>query len=303
MNISRAEQEAPRRTRTEQREHERVEVAAHYEHDPATFALVLDSQLTYSTGIFVDPSDDLETAQQQKFMRVRQLLAIRPGEQVLDVGCGWGSVLLDLGRHTQGNLRGITLSEQQQAVALERARECGLIGRVRVDRCHIEDLELSSNSVDIVLFSGSIVHMHNREQIYELVGRALRPGGRLLVSDCFFPKQARGDRNSEATHYIFVRALGYCRLLSLAEELSLMEQAGLDIRSVEDLTESYVSTLGCWIDNVRRHRELIDAMAPGFARVLQTYMTVARLSFDRRTALEYLILAVKGHPRATERGL
>jgi SAM-dependent methyltransferase len=77
------------------------------------------------------------------------------------------------------------------------------------DRCHIDDLNLLPGSVDVVLFSGSIVHMHNREEIYRLIGQSLRPGGRLLVSDCFFPKQSRGDRGSDATHYIFVQALGY----------------------------------------------------------------------------------------------
>jgi cyclopropane-fatty-acyl-phospholipid synthase len=294
MNASTlAEQQATLRTRAEQREHERHEVAAHYEHNPAIFSLVLDSQLTYSTGIFQGPDEDLETAQQRKFARVRQLLAVEPGEQVLDVGCGWGSLLLDLARHTQGVLRGITLSGQQHAVALQRARERGLADRVRVDLCHIQDLHLQPQSLDAVLFSGSIVHMHNREEIYQLVARALRPGGRLLVSDCFFPKEFRGDRGSQATHYIFVRALGYCRLLTLSQELGLIEQAGLDIRQVEDLSESYVLTLGRWIDNVRQHRERIEELAPGFARVLQTYMTVARLSFDRRSALEYLLLAVK----------
>src|SRR5689334_20352459 len=171
MNIiTRAEQQAARQTHTEQRERERVEVAAHYEHDPAIFSLVLDSQLTYSTGIFLDATDDLETAQQRKFARVRQLLAIQPDEHVLDVGCGWGSILLDLGRHSQGTLRGITLSERQRAVALERARERGLAARVRIDHCHVEDLDLLPESIDVVLFSGSIVHMHNREEIYQLVG-------------------------------------------------------------------------------------------------------------------------------------
>ena len=299
MNVTTVdEQRTAQRSRAEQREHERLEVAAHYEHDPAIFSLVLDSQLTYSTGIFLDASEDLETAQQRKFARIRQLLAVRPAEQVLDVGCGWGSVLLDLARHTQGTVRGITLSERQRSIALDRAHQRGLAGRVRIDRCHIEDLDLLPESIDVVLFSGSIVHMHNREEIYQLVGEALRPGGRLLVSDCFFPKQARGDRGSDATHYIFIRALGYCRLLSLAEELGLMEQAGLDIRHIDDLTQSYVLTLGRWIDNVRRNRARIEELAPGFARVLQTYMTVARLSFDRRTALEYMILAVKGRPGA-----
>jgi len=66
---------------------------------------------------------------------------------------------------------------------------------------------------------------------------------------------------------------------------------------VADLTRSYALTLGRWIDNVRRHWGRIEELAPGFAEVLQTYMTVARLSFERRTALEYMILATKGRPR------
>ena len=292
-----AERQASLRGKVEQREHERAEVAAHYEHDPAVFALVLDSQLTYSTGIFRQPGDDLEAAQRRKFDYVARHLDVRPGETVLDVGCGWGSNLLYLAQHTEGLCHGITLSARQRQVALERAEQRGVARRVRIDLCHVEDLDLPPGSVDAVLFSGSIVHMHDREAVHQLDGRALRPGGRLLISDCYFPRQARGDRASSATHFIFVTALGYCRLLSLAEELALIEQAGLDVRHVEELSASYVLTLGHWIDNVRRHRERIEDLAPGFSRVLQGYMTVAKLSFDRRTALEYMIAAVKGRPR------
>lgn len=292
-----AEREAALRTRDEQREHERAEVAEHYEHHPEIFSLVLDSQLTYSSGIFLKPDEDLETAQQRKFAYVRQLLDIRPGEQVLDVGCGWGSLLLNLAEHTRGAIRGITLSARQREEALRRAAERGILDRVQVDLCHIEDLNLPSDSVDAVLFSGSIVHMHNREHIHEMVGRVLRPGGRLLISDCYFPKQVRGNRNSAATDFIFVKALGYCRLLGLHEELAMIEQAGMDILHIEEITSSYVLTLGHWIDNVRRNRAEIERLAPGFSAVLQGYMTVAKLSFDRRTALEYMILAGKGRPR------
>jgi cyclopropane-fatty-acyl-phospholipid synthase len=293
-----AERQAALRTKVEQVEHERAEVAAHYEHDPEIFALVLDSQLTYSTGIFAGPDDNLETAQQRKFACVARHLDIGPGEKVLDVGCGWGSNLLYLAQHTEGLCQGITLSARQREVALERARQRGISDRVRIDLCHVEDLDLPPASVDAVLFSGSIVHMHHREEIHQLVGRALRPGGRLLISDCYFPRQVRGKRTSNATHFIFVTALGYCRLLSLAEELALIEQAGLDIRHVEELSASYVRTLGHWIDNIRRHRERIEELAPGFSRVLQGYMTVAKLSFDRRTALEYMVVAVKGRPHS-----
>lgn len=291
-----AEREASQRSAAEQREHERRAVAEHYEHDPDIFSMVLDRRLAYATGVFLDPNEDLEVAQERKYARIASKLAIRPGERVLDVGCGWGSNLLYLAEHTQGIFKGVTLSAQQRKVALARAAEWGVADRVSIDVCHVEDLQLAAESVDVILFSGSIVHMHNREAVHELVGKVLRPGGRMLISDCYFPAQVRGDRDSAATQYIFVEALGYCRLLGLSEELALIERAGLDVLHVEDLTRHYAITLERWIDNVRRNRRKIEAIAPGFSAVLQQYMTVARLSFARRTALEYMILATKGAP-------
>lgn len=292
-----AERDALRRTAEDQREHERQLVAHHYEHDPEIFSMVLGRELLYSTGVFLGDDEDLDAAQSRKLARIAAKLNVRAGELLLDAGCGWGGILLHTAQHTGGCVWGVTLSAKQRDVALARAAERGVSGRVRIDLAHIDDLSFPPESVDAVVFSGSIVHMHNREAIYERVAAALRPGGRLLVSDCFFPRQLRGNREGKATEYIFVTALGYCRLLTLSEELALMERAGLDVLHVEDLTRSYVLTVNRWIDNVRRHRDRIDALAPGFARILQTYMTIGRLSFHRRTALEYMILAVKGRPR------
>lgn len=297
---TRAEREALIRDAIAQREHERREVAAHYEHDPEIFSMVLDSRLTYSTAIFERADEDLETAQTRKHARIASLLDIQPGERVLDVGCGWGSVMLYLAEHTQGRFHGITLSAKQREVALSRAQQKGVADRVRIDLKHVEELDLGAESVDVIVFSGSIVHMHNREGVHQLVGRVLKPGGRMLISDCYFPRRVRGNTESAATDYIFVRALGYCRLLSLSEELAMIEDAGLDVLDVQDLTSSYVITVAHWIDNVRKNRAKIDAIAPGFARLLQAYMTVGRLSFARRTALEYLILAGKGRARVAE---
>jgi len=298
MSIMQAvERAAALRTKEEQREYERAQVAAHYENSPEVFSLVLDSALTYSTGIYVGPDDDLETAQQRKFAYVHRLLAIQPGERVLDIGCGWGSNLLYLAAHTAGDFQGLTLSSQQAAELRRRANDRGLQDRVRIEVRHVEDLNLPAGSVDVVLFSGSIVHMRNRGDIHQLVERIMKPGGRMLISDCYFPYQIRGDRGSRATDYIFYKTLGYCLLLNLHEELALIEKAGLDILHVQDLTSSYARTLNAWIDNIRLNRNKIEALAPGFAAVLQGYMTVAQLSFARRTALEYMILAVKGRPR------
>lgn len=290
-----AEREALQRTTEAQREHERRLVAHHYEHSPEIFKMVLGREVLYSTGVFVREDEDLDTAQDRKLDRIAAKLDLKPQQRLLDVGCGWGSILLRAAARGASTL-GVTLSAPQREAALARAAERGLSDRVRIDLAHIDDLTIAPESIDAVVFSGSIVHMHNREAVYEKVAAALRPGGRVLVSDCFFPQQARGDRNSKATGYIFVTALGYCRLLSLSEELALMERAGIDILHVEDLTRSYVLTVNHWIDNVRRHRDRIEALAPGFAQILQTYMTIGRLSFHRRTALEYMVLGVKGRP-------
>lgn len=296
---TRAERDAMKRSADEQREHERRMVADHYEHNAAIFSMVLDSRLAYATGVFLDPNEDLETAQERKYARIQAKLAIKPGEKVLDVGCGWGSNMLYLAQHTEGVFYGITLSHKQREEALRRAKAGGVDDRVEIDVRHVEDLRIEPASFDVALFSGSIVHMHNREAVHKMVGDVLRPGGRMLISDCYYPVEVRGDRDSAATHYIFVEALGYCRLLSLGEELMLIERAGLDVLHVEDLTSSYVLTLDRWIDNVRKNRRHIEEISPGFSRVLQQYMTIAKLSFARRTALEYMILATKGQPKVS----
>ncbi len=298
MVIPAGEVEAALRSKEEQREYERARVAEHYEHNPDVFKHVLDSGLAYATGIYADPGEDLETAQQRKYRYIRNLLDIRPGETALDVGCGWGSNLLYLAAHTEGNFRGITLSSQQRQELLRRAGERGLARRLQVDLCHIEELRVEPGSLDAVLFSGSIVHMRNRKQIHRMVGEWLKPGGRLLISDCYFPSQLRGNRDSAATDHIFFQTLGYCLLLNLNQELAMIEDAGLDVVQVQDLTSSYALTLEAWINNIRRNRTHIDAIDLGFSAVLQSYMTVAKLSFSRRTALEYMILATKGHPRS-----
>lgn len=294
---TRPEREAMERSPASQREHERRVVAEHYQHEVEIFKMVLDSRLAYATGVFESPEEDLEAAQARKFARIQAKLDIKPGERVFDVGCGWGSNLLYLAEHTEGHFFGITLSERQREEALARARAAGVADRVEIEVRHVEDLALPPASFDVMLFSGSIVHMHNREEVHQKVARLLRPGGRLLISDCYYPAEQRGDRESAATDYIFVEALGYCRLLHLSEELSLIERAGMDILHVEDLTSSYALTLERWIDNVRKNRRRIEALSPGFSRLLQQYMTVAKLSFARRTALEYMILATLGRPR------
>jgi cyclopropane-fatty-acyl-phospholipid synthase len=292
---------------TSRREHDQIEferarVPVHYEHEEQIFKWVLGQRMAYSTGIWSSADDTLDTAQERKCRTIAARLALGPGSRALDVGCGWGSVLLYLAEHTPAQLHGVTLAARQRDELLHRAHNLGVEDRVRVDLCHVEDLALKSENLDAVYFVGSIVHMHRREDIIRDMARALKPGGRLFISDCYYPEKIRGDRNSRATHYILHEVLGYCLLRTLNEELGVLERNGLDILHVDNLTDSYVRTLEAWIGNVRAHRTRIDALAPGFAATLQAYMRVAQRSFRQRTAIEYMILAEKAGCQHLDRG-
>lgn len=280
----------------QQREYERKAVASHYENEPEIFSLVLGRTMAYATGVFLHPDESLETGEQRKLERIREKLSLQPGSRVLDVGCGWGSIGLHLAERCAIRVDGITLSAVQQRVVLERAQERGLSDRVEVEVCHIDELDRPAESYDAIVFSGSIVHMNSRRAVHQKVGRLLRPGGRLLTSDCTFPAELRGDRGSRANDYIFVQTFGYVRPLALWEELRHIEEAGLDVIHLEDLSSSYAITLGKWIENVRAHRDRINELAPGFAKSLYSYMTLCKTSLEKRTALEYMTVAVKGRP-------
>jgi len=108
---------------------------------------------------------------------------------------------------TGAHVHGITLSAKQREVALDRARIRAIADRVRIDVAHIGEVELEPESLDAIVFSGSIVHMHDRAGIHRWVARHLKPGGRLFISDCYFPAEQRGSRESDATDYILGRAL------------------------------------------------------------------------------------------------
>ncbi len=284
-------------TSREQIDLERRRVAEHYEHDPEIFRMVLGARRAYSTAIWSQADDTLDTAQERKCQSIAARLSLAPGERVLDVGCGWGSVLLYLAKkHPEVSFDALTLSQKQRDEVSRLAIEGGVSEKIRLILEHFETAPLTEGSYDAIYFVGSIVHMKHREAVLSRAAKLLKPGGRLFISDCYFPVQERGDRDSRANRYILHEVLGYCQLRPLSEELLDIERNGLDILHVQDLTASYVKTVDAWIDNIRKHRAEINARAPGFAHILQSYITVGRRSFHQRTALEYMLVAQKSGP-------
>lgn len=292
MRLTKAEQIAERRVESEQRIFERESISRHYDQNPEAFSMVLGPTMGYAAGVFLNPGEDLEIGQNRKVDWIVRALGVGPGFRLLDAGCGWGNVLLPLAQSFEGHFHGITLSEIQRDFLMAQAAAMGISDRVHISVGHIGELPLPESYYDGIVFSGSLIHMHHRRKVHLLVGRVLRPGGKLFISDSYVPIQWNDARDSRAAN--FVRAVfGSVRLLSLPEELALIEEAGLDVREVHELTDSYIITLDRWISNIRKHREQIDRIVPGLAKDLQSFMNIGKITFQRRTALEYIIVASK----------
>src|SRR5256885_2003927 len=98
-----------------QTEYERIHVPVHYDHEAAIFKMVLDERMAYSTAIYASPDDTLQVAMNRKYASIAARLDLKPGERALDVGCGWGSVLLYLAQNTGATFDAVTLSKRQRA--------------------------------------------------------------------------------------------------------------------------------------------------------------------------------------------
>lgn len=134
----------------------RRNVAHHYDLSDRLYALFLDEDLQYSCGYFADPSDSLEQAQSAKKAHIAAKLALSPGQTVLDIGCGWGGLALYLHRTTGADVLGITLSENQLAIARRRAAEAGVADHVRFE---LIDYRAVTGRFDRIVSVGMFEHV------------------------------------------------------------------------------------------------------------------------------------------------
>lgn len=269
-------------------------VREHYDAPPELFAHFLDTTLNYSTAFFAEPGMSLDAAQQAKLAAYADWLQAGPGKRLLDAGCGWGPLCLHLaGRGAI--VTGLTLSPNQAAYANRRAAETGLADRVTVLCRPLLEHPLEDASLDGVSFIGSIIHMRERREVFARTAAALRPLGRLVVSETYFPDRggdARGaGRTSRSSRYVLSDTFGFTHMTALSDELEAMEDAGFRTLRVEDSTDHYVRTLEAWLDRLRLARRDVDRLQPGAYHDLRLYLEVARTSLRRRTTLQYEIVA------------
>jgi cyclopropane-fatty-acyl-phospholipid synthase len=268
---------------------DRRAVRHHYDVGNEFFSLFLDRSMTYSCAYFSGGAETLEEAQEAKLELVCKKLALREGERVLDVGCGWGSFVLHAATRHGVSAVGITLSEHQAQLARERAREAGVADRVQF---RVADYrEISDGPFDAIASIGMVEHVGD-EQIDLYAKRLwslLAPGGRLLnhgiakLKDFDTP-----DEGAFSERFVFPDGVP----LPLSRVLRALELAEFTTTHVEGLQGDYARTISYWIEGFdARWDDAVRLAGIERARIWRLYLRAARQGFETGWASVYQVLA------------
>jgi cyclopropane-fatty-acyl-phospholipid synthase len=252
----------------------RRNVAHHYDLSDRLYALFLDEDLQYSCGYFAHPSNSLEQAQSAKKAHIAAKLALSPGQTVLDIGCGWGGLALYLHRATGADVLGITLSENQLAIARRRATEAGVADHVRFE---LIDYRAVTGRFDRIVSVGMFEHVgppHYRA-FFDRCRALLKDDGVMLLHTI-----ARADGPAPTDRWLarYIFPGGYVPAVS--QIAPAVEDSRLWITDMEVLRLHYAHTLRHWYDRTEAARDDIVALYDDrFYRMWQFYLAGAINAF------------------------
>jgi cyclopropane-fatty-acyl-phospholipid synthase len=256
---------------------DRSTVRHHYDVSNAFYRMLLGPTMVYSCAYFASPDEDLEAAQTRKLELICRKLRLQEGERFLDIGCGWGSLVLHAAEHHGVQAVGITLSEEQAQLARERIAAAGL-----QDRCEIrvaDYREVHDGPFDKIASIGMYEHVGEAQlpAYAETMARLLRPGGLALNHGITRLYSSPAGPKSLIQRYVFPDG----ELHRLATVVDALQGAGLETRDVESLREHYALTLRRWLDNMAARRdEVVDEVGVERERVFRLYLTGSALAFE-----------------------
>ncbi|MFD7237732.1 class I SAM-dependent methyltransferase [Streptomyces syringium] len=272
---------------------DKAAISHHYDVGNTFYERVLGPSMVYSCAYWESSGSTLEEAQRTKLDLVCRKLALEPGQRLLDVGCGWGSMVLHAAREYGVSAVGITLSEEQAAYARKRVAEAGLADRVEI---RVQDYrETFDGPFDAISSIGMAEHVGSAryaEYAAELYG-LLKPGGRLLNHQ-IARRPLRDEGAYEVDEFIDRYVFPDGELAPVGRTVGQLERAGFEVRDVEALREHYALTLRRWVANLEAHwDEAVRLSSPGRARVWRLYMAASALSFERNRIGVNQVLAVR----------
>lgn len=276
------------------KERDRRAVRYHYDVSNEFYELWLDRALVYSCAYFRSKDDSLETAQTQKLDYICRKLRLRKGDRLLDLGCGWGGLLMHAAKNYGVQSFGITLSVPQAELARRRIREAGLADRCRVEVCDYRDLQ-SDEFYDKLVSVGMFEHVGETllPAYFEQAWHLLRPGGVFLNHGISASAIFKRKGPSFINRYVFPDG----DLVPISAALRAAESVGFEVCDVESLREHYALTLRHWVRrleaNSEQARSIVDEAT---YRTWRLYMAGAAHAFvTGRNNLYQVLLSKPEH--------
>jgi len=270
------------------RKRAKANVAHHYDLDGRLYSLFLDADRQYSCAYFETPDATLDDAQLAKKRHLAAKLRIEPGQQVLDIGCGWGGLGLYLAEIAGADVTGVTLSQEQHGIANARAAEKGLGDRARFK---LQDYRDEPGRFDRIVSVGMFEHVGvgHYDEFFKKAAKLLKDDG-VMVLHSIGRSEGPGITNPWIAKYIFPG--GY--IPALSEVLPAIERAGLLVCDIEILRLHYAETLKAWRERFLAHREEVERIYDQrFVRMWEFYLAASEMSFRKQNMMNFQIQLTK----------
>ncbi|MDH4152020.1 MAG: cyclopropane-fatty-acyl-phospholipid synthase family protein [Betaproteobacteria bacterium] len=291
--IARTRIRLPVLARRHTRHRDRSAIEHHYDVSNEFYALFLDRSMVYSCGYYRSDSDTLDQAQIQKLDHILDKLALRPGDRLLDIGCGWGALVMRAAQKYGARATGITLSTNQLEYAREQIRAAGLQDRCTVELCDYRDLD---GEFDRIASVGMFEHvgLKNLPLYFRRIRELLAPDGLVLNHGITTSDTEARWMPLGAGEFIDRYVFPDGELPHVSQVLHDMSEAGLEVADVESLRRHYARTCRAWADRLDANREHAAVIAgEKRTRIWQIYLAGCAYGFESGWMNLYQILAFR----------
>ena len=268
----------------------KMNVAHHYDLSDELYSLFLDPKKQYSCGYFINENDTLEDAQNNKIQHIIKKLNIKPNQKVLDIGCGWGSLAIDIAKSNNCEVTGITLSENQFNYCVKKAKKLNLENQVTFKLIDYRQLD---EKFDRIVSVGMFEHVGRKfyKNFFKKIDNLLNDDGVSLVHTIGSVNPPR-DPHPWITKYIFPG--GYTP--SLSEVVTPVEKAGLIVSDIEVLKLHYSHTLRHWKENCIKNKiQIVNMFDEKFFRMWEFYLASCESAFKWGDQVVYQFQLTKNY--------
>jgi cyclopropane-fatty-acyl-phospholipid synthase len=265
----------------------------HYDVSNAFYKTWLDENLVYSCAYFEHGDEDLATAQLKKIDHILTKIQLRPGNTLLDIGCGWGALVLRAAQQFGAKCVGITLSQNQYELATERVEQAGLANRIEI---RLQDYRDLTGMFDRITSVGMFEHvgLNNLPHYFTKIRTLLTEDGLAMNHGITSTDPNSGETAYGGGEFIDKYVFPYGELPHLGLVLKSMQEGGLEVLDIENLRRHYARTCSIWIDNFETHADQIKMLTDDrHYRIWRLYLAGCAHAFTHDWISVYQVVCTK----------